>query len=90
MAATGIAILETIDGIAMFVNPWLLSDLAVSADLAMATVRCAIYNIRANLADVKTQPIAPASNPPSVISSPRRIAHPATGPHASGKDISRK
>jgi oligopeptide/dipeptide ABC transporter ATP-binding protein len=34
------------------VNVYLLSDLAVSADLAMATVRCAVYNVRVNLADV--------------------------------------
>ena len=28
------------------------TDLAVCADLAMATVRCGIYNVRVNLADV--------------------------------------
>ncbi|HEY7116621.1 MAG TPA: cyclodeaminase/cyclohydrolase family protein [Tepidisphaeraceae bacterium] len=53
MAATAVAILEMADRVANFVNPWLLSDLAVCADLAMATVRCAIYNVRANLPDVK-------------------------------------
>jgi formiminotetrahydrofolate cyclodeaminase len=53
MAATGIAILEVVDRIANFVNPQLLSDLAVCADLAMATTRCAIYNVRANLPEVK-------------------------------------
>lgn len=53
MAATSVAILELVDRIANFVNPWLLSDLAVCADLAMATVRCSIYNVRANLVDVK-------------------------------------
>jgi formiminotetrahydrofolate cyclodeaminase len=52
MAATGVAILEIVDRVANFVNPFLLSDLAVCADLAMATTRCAIYNVRANLPDV--------------------------------------
>src|SRR5690606_22662992 len=33
-------------------NVYLLSDLAVSADLAMATLRCAIYNVRINLPEV--------------------------------------
>lgn len=53
MAATGVAILGVVDRIANFVNPYLLSDLAVCADLAMATTRCAIYSVRANLVDVK-------------------------------------
>jgi formiminotetrahydrofolate cyclodeaminase len=53
MAATGVAILEIVDRVADKVNPWLLSDLAVCADLAMATTRCALYNVRANLPDVK-------------------------------------
>jgi formiminotetrahydrofolate cyclodeaminase len=53
MAATAVEILERVDRIANFVNPHLLSDLAVCADLAMAATRCAIYNVRANLPDVK-------------------------------------
>lgn len=53
VAATSVAILELVDRIIGFVNPWLLSDLAVCADLAMATTRCAIYSVRANLPDVK-------------------------------------
>jgi methenyltetrahydrofolate cyclohydrolase len=53
MAATAVAILEVVDRITNFVNPHLLSDLAVCADLAMATARCAVYNVRANLPDVK-------------------------------------
>jgi formiminotetrahydrofolate cyclodeaminase len=53
MAATGVAVLEIVDRVADKVNPWLLSDLAVCADLAMATVRCALHNVRANLPDVK-------------------------------------
>jgi formiminotetrahydrofolate cyclodeaminase len=53
MAASAVAILEVADRVANFINPRLLSDLAVCADLAMATTRCAIYNVRANLPDVK-------------------------------------
>jgi glutamate formiminotransferase/formiminotetrahydrofolate cyclodeaminase len=53
MAATGVAVLEIVDRVADRVNPWLLSDLAVCADLSMATTRCALYNVRANLPDVK-------------------------------------
>jgi formiminotetrahydrofolate cyclodeaminase len=53
MAATGVAVLEVVDRIANFVIPYLLSDLAVCADLSMATTRCAVYNVRANLPDVK-------------------------------------
>jgi formiminotetrahydrofolate cyclodeaminase len=52
MAATASAVLELCDRIVNFVNPWLLSDLAVCADLSMATVRCALYNVRANLPSV--------------------------------------
>ncbi|HEY8668762.1 MAG TPA: cyclodeaminase/cyclohydrolase family protein [Tepidisphaeraceae bacterium] len=51
MAASAVAILEICDKIVGFVNRFLLSDLAVCADLAMATTRCAIYNVRANLND---------------------------------------
>jgi formiminotetrahydrofolate cyclodeaminase len=53
IAATGVAILEVADRVVNFINPHLLSDLAVCADLAMATARCAVYNVRANLPDVK-------------------------------------
>lgn len=53
MAATAVTILGIVDRVANFVNPFLLSDLAVCADLAMATARCAIYSVRANLPDVK-------------------------------------
>lgn len=49
IAATGVAVLEICDRIVSFVNPWLLADLAVAADLAMATIRCAIYNVRTNM-----------------------------------------
>src|SRR5688572_15922008 len=53
IAATAVAMLEVADRIVNFVNPHLLSDLAVSADLAMATTRCAIYNVRANLPELQ-------------------------------------
>lgn len=52
IAATGLAILGIADRVAGVTSYFLLSDLAVCADLAMATVRCAIYNVRVNLADV--------------------------------------
>ena len=52
MAATGVAILGVCERIINFVNYHLLSDLAVAADLAMATTRCAIYSVRVNLPHV--------------------------------------
>jgi len=52
IAATAAAILGLCDRLVDISNHYLLSDLAVSADLAMATVRCAVYNVRVNLADV--------------------------------------
>ena len=52
MGASALAILELCDRLADKVNRFLLSDLAVCCELAMATVRCAIYNVRANLPDV--------------------------------------
>lgn len=52
IAATSVALLDRCERIVDNVNPYLLSDLAVCADLAMATARCAAYNVRVNLADV--------------------------------------
>src|SRR5438552_6803192 len=52
IGAAAVAILTLCDRLVDKVNPYLLSDLAVCADLAMATVRCAAYNVRVNLADV--------------------------------------
>ena len=52
MAATGIAILELCGRLAEKVNKYLLSDLAVCAELAMATVRCGLYNVAINLNDL--------------------------------------
>jgi formiminotetrahydrofolate cyclodeaminase len=51
MAATAVAVLQVCDRIVDHVNFYLLSDLAVCADLAMATTRCAINNVRVNLTD---------------------------------------
>lgn len=52
IGAAAVAVLELCDRIINFVNPHLLSDLAVCADLSMAATRCAVYNVRANLKDV--------------------------------------
>ena len=52
IAATAVATLELCDRVINFINFYLLSDLAVCADLSMATVRCAVYNVRANLSSV--------------------------------------
>lgn len=49
IAATGVVVLERCDRLVNFVNFHLLSDLAVSADLTMAAIRCATYSVRANL-----------------------------------------
>src|SRR4051812_48146354 len=52
IGATAAAVLGLCGRLAPIANKYLLSDLAVSAELAMATVRCAAYNVRVNLADV--------------------------------------
>ena len=52
IAAVCIALLERCEQLVDHVNYYLLSDLAVCADLAMATTRCAIYNVRVNLKDI--------------------------------------
>ena len=52
IGATAAAILELAQRVTPIVNKYLLSDLAVCAELAMATVRCAAYNVRVNLGDV--------------------------------------
>ena len=49
IAATGLTILELCKRVTPMVNRFLLSDLAVCAELAMATVRCGIYNVQINL-----------------------------------------
>jgi formiminotetrahydrofolate cyclodeaminase len=53
IGAAAVAVIELADRMAKKVNHYLLSDLAVCAELAMATARCATYNVRVNLSDVK-------------------------------------
>lgn len=52
MAAAGVAALEWCGRLTDKANVYLLSDLAVCAELSMATVRCGIYNVRINLTDL--------------------------------------
>ena len=52
IGAVAITMLSLVDALVDKVNPFLVSDFSVCADLAMATVRCAITNVRANLPDV--------------------------------------
>jgi len=52
MAATSLAVIELAESLVGGVNKYLLSDLAVCAELAMATVRCALYNVRVNLPEI--------------------------------------
>ncbi len=52
IGATAVAILGLCEQVVDHVNPWLLSDLAVCADLATATARAAGYNVRVNLPSV--------------------------------------
>lgn len=52
IGATALAVLELCDKVVDRVNPRLLSDLAIAAELAMATVRCAGYNCRTNLPEI--------------------------------------
>jgi formiminotetrahydrofolate cyclodeaminase len=55
VAATAVAVLELCDRVADYINPHLASDMAVCAELAMATVRCALYNVRVNLSDISDE-----------------------------------
>lgn len=52
MQATAVAVLEVCHDVVDMVNHFLLSDLAVCADLAMATARCGLYNVRVNLPEL--------------------------------------
>jgi formiminotetrahydrofolate cyclodeaminase len=56
IGATAVAVLNSCDQVINFVNFQLLSDLAVCSDLAMATARCAVYNVRVNLTEVTNPP----------------------------------
>jgi formiminotetrahydrofolate cyclodeaminase len=53
LAATAAQLLKLAEELAEIANPYLLSDLAVCAELAMATVRTGVYNVRVNLKDLK-------------------------------------
>jgi formiminotetrahydrofolate cyclodeaminase len=53
MAGTAAAMLELADRMVEKVNVYLLSDLAVCGELAMATVRAGIYNVRVNLPEIR-------------------------------------
>ena len=52
IAVTAASVLDLSDRLVDRVNYYLLSDLAVCAELAMATVRCGIYNVLVNLSDI--------------------------------------
>lgn len=52
IAATALTVLDLCDRLVDISNPYLLSDLAVCADLSMASVRCALHNVRVNLPEL--------------------------------------
>lgn len=52
IGATAHAVLELAESVAKTANRWLLSDLAVCGELALATIRCAAYNVRVNLGEL--------------------------------------
>jgi methenyltetrahydrofolate cyclohydrolase len=52
IAVRATEIIRLADGVVEKVNPYLLSDLAVCVELAMATTRAALYNVRVNLPGV--------------------------------------
>ncbi len=54
VGATAVAMLGLCDTLLLIVNKYLLSDLAVCAELSMATLRCAVHNVRVNLADLSS------------------------------------
>ncbi len=49
IGVTALDVLKIANRVASTSNKWLLSDLAVCGELATATVRCAIHNVRVNL-----------------------------------------
>lgn len=52
ITATALAMLDLCEKTVAMANPFLLSDLAIAADLAMTTVRCGIYNVEVNLPEL--------------------------------------
>jgi formiminotetrahydrofolate cyclodeaminase len=52
IGATALAVLELCDRLVDISNRYLLSDLAVCADLSMASLRCALHNVRVNLPEL--------------------------------------
>lgn len=52
IAATSVTMLDLADRMVNYANYYLLSDLAVCADLAMASTRCALYSVRINCRDL--------------------------------------
>ena len=50
--AAGLGVLDAAGRVAGVANPYLLSDLEVCGELALAAVRCGRYNVRANLGDL--------------------------------------
>jgi formiminotetrahydrofolate cyclodeaminase len=52
IATTGLALLRLADRVADHANRWLLSDLAVCVELAMATIRSAQHSVRINLPEL--------------------------------------
>jgi formiminotetrahydrofolate cyclodeaminase len=52
IGVTALTMLRIVQPVVEKTNKWLLSDLAVCIELAMATVRTAQYSVRANLGDV--------------------------------------
>lgn len=52
IVAAGMSVLHSAGVVAEHANRWLLSDLAVCGELALATVRCGSYNVKVNLGDL--------------------------------------
>lgn len=52
IGATALTMLRVVEPIVEKTNKWLLSDLAVCVELAMATIRTAQFSVRANLGEI--------------------------------------
>jgi len=52
IAATAVSILDLADAVVPMANIYLLADLSTCGDLAMATVRSALGNVRVNMKDI--------------------------------------